>query len=210
LQPTLRVRDSLHRQATSSIAALLAGIALALTQSTAARAQINAQLPAGANTPAWDKGIQPISRDSYWNAVECGKQGGARPVCVFWDADFCKNDDFTIAFFTPYKAVAYEVWRAVSQHQPAPTPDYGNAQRTRITLAVTLVKGSKNAITAVAVKRGERVMKPATQSIDESGGGRFIFDFAAFAPTGDITVDLVGRSRTRTCEVDRAVLMTLR
>ena len=192
------------------MAALLAAIALALISSTAARAQMKAQLPAGANTPPWDKGIQPISRDSYWNAVECGKQAGARPVCVFWDADFCKNDDFTLAFFTPYKAVAYEVWRAVSQHQPAPTPDYGNAQRTRVTVGVTLVKGSTNAITAVAVKRGGRVVKPATHTIDEIGGGRFIFDFAAFAPTGDITIDLVGRSRTRTCAVDRAVLTTLR
>ena len=177
---------------------------------TAAHAQIKAQLPTGPNTPAWDKGIQPISRDSYWNAVECGKQGGARPVCVFWDADFCKNDDFTIAFFTPYKAVAYEVWRAVSQHQPVPTPDYGNAQRTRITLGVTRVKGSKNAVTAVTVKRGERVVKPATETVDEGGGGRFIFDFAAFAPAGDITIDLDGRTRTRSCTVDQAVLTTLR
>jgi hypothetical protein len=192
------------------MAAILMGIALSLLHSAAARAQIRAQLPAGPNTPVWDKGIQAISRDSYWNAVECGKQGGARPVCVFWDADFCKNDDFTLAFFTPYKAVAYEVWRAVSQHQPAPTPDYGNAQRTRITLGVTLVKGSKNAITAVAIKRGGRVVKPATQTIDESGGGRFIFDFAAFAPSSDITIELVGRGRTRTCIVDQAVLTTLR
>jgi hypothetical protein len=190
--------------------AILAAIALTLLHPSATRAQLRAQLPAGPNTPAWDKGIQPISRDSYWHAVECGKQGGARPVCVFWDADFCKNDDFTLAFFTPYKAVAYEVWRAVSQHQPAPTPDYGNAQRTRVTVGVTLAKGSKNAITAVAIKRGDRVVKPATQSLDESGGGRFIFDFAAFAPTGDITIDLVGRGRTRTCAVDQAVLMTLR
>jgi hypothetical protein len=40
-----------------------------------AHAQIAATLPAGPMTPAWDKGIQPISRDSYWNAIECGKQG---------------------------------------------------------------------------------------------------------------------------------------
>ena len=37
-----------------------------------------AQLPAGPNTPAWDKGIQPISRDSYYNAIECGKKGGIK------------------------------------------------------------------------------------------------------------------------------------
>ena len=55
--------------------------------STSSQAQIKAQLPEAPMTPPWDKGIQPISRDSYWNAVECGKQGGARPACVFYDAD---------------------------------------------------------------------------------------------------------------------------
>src|SRR5215467_15103980 len=85
-------------------------------------AQMKAQLPAGPMTPPWDKGIQPISRDSYWNAVECGKQKGARPGCVFYDADLCKNDDFTLAMYTPYKSVAYEVWRVIKNGQPAPTP----------------------------------------------------------------------------------------
>jgi len=44
-------------------------------------------------TPAWNKGIQPINQENYWNAVACGKQGGARPACVFYDADICKIDD---------------------------------------------------------------------------------------------------------------------
>lgn len=168
-------------------------IALALLRSAPAHAQVKAQLPAGPNTPVWDKGIQPISRESYWNAVACGKQGGPRPVCVFYDADLCKNDDFALALFTPYKAVAYEVWQAVQHHQPVPTPSYPDAQRLRITLGVTLAKGSKNAITAVAVKRGGAVVKPATQSLG-GGGGRFIFDFSAFAPTSDITIELAGRA----------------
>ena len=80
---------------------------------TSVLAQIKAQLPEGPMTPPWDKGIQPISRDSYWNAIACGKQGGARPACVFYDADLCKNDDFTLALYTPYKSVSYEVWRVV-------------------------------------------------------------------------------------------------
>ena len=45
----------------------------------APRAQVKAQLPANV-APPWNKGIQPISRESYWNAVECGKQGGAGVV----------------------------------------------------------------------------------------------------------------------------------
>jgi hypothetical protein len=187
---------------------LAATIAIAFAPASAG-AQIKAQLPKGAMTPAWSKGIQPISRESYWNAVECGKQGGQRPLCVFYDADLCKNDDFTLALYTPYKQVAYEVWQAVRQKQDPPTPSYGDAQRTRITLGVTPAAGGKNPITAVAIKRGGRTVKPATQSLD-GGGGRFIFDFPAFAPTEDITIELAGRARTQTCLVDKAILSKFR
>jgi len=184
-------------------------IGCALLVPTTGGAQIKAQVPAGAMAPAWDKGIQPISRESYWNAVECGKQKGDRPLCVFYDADLCKNDEFALTFFTPYKQVAYEVWQTVKRGAPAPTPDYGAAQRTRITLGITPVKGSKNPITALTLKRDGKVIKPATQSVDEAGG-RFIFDFTAFAPTGDLTIELVGRNATRTCDVSTDVLKTLR
>lgn len=184
-------------------------IGVALLLPATAGAQIKAQRPAGTMTPAWDKGIQPISRESYWNAIECGKQKGERPPCVFYDADLCKNDDFVLTFFTPYKLVAYDVWQTVRRKEPAPTPDYGAAQRTRITLGVTPVKGSKNPITAVAIKRGERVVKPATQSVD-ANGGRFIFDFSAFTPTSDVTIELVGQRATRTCLVDQSVLKIFR
>ena len=39
-----------------------------------ALAQVKGQVAPGI-TPVWDKGIQPIGRDNYWNAVECGKAG---------------------------------------------------------------------------------------------------------------------------------------
>jgi len=174
-----------------------------------AGAQIKARLPQGPMTPAWDKGIQPISRESYWNAVECGKQGGQRPLCVFYDADLCKNEDYTLALFTPYKQVAYEVWQAVRAKQEPPTPSYGDAQRTRITLGVTPAAGSKNPLTAVTIKRGAQVVKPATQSFD-GGGGRFIFDFPAFAPTSPITIEMTGKARTISCSVDQAILAKFR
>ncbi len=170
-------------------------------------AQIRAQVP-GNITPAWNKGIQPISRESYWNAVECGKQGGT-PACVFYDADLCKNDDFVLALYTPYKMVAYTVWQAVSRKQPAPTPSYGEAQRTRIVLGITPVRGSRNPFTGITLKRGGRIVPPATQSRD-GGGGTFIFDFAAFAPTASVTLELAGRDRTLTCVIDRAVLARFR
>jgi hypothetical protein len=170
---------------------------------------IKAQLPKTTISPVWTKGILPISRESYWNAVECGKQGGERPLCVFYDAGLCSNPDFALALFTPYKQVAYEVWQAVHRKQAAPTPSYVDAQKTRITLGITPVAGSRNPITAAAIKRGGRVVQPATRSVDENGG-RFIFDFAAFAPTEDITIDLVGRARTQSCVVERAVLTQFR
>ena len=183
-------------------------LALTLCLSGSLQAQVAAQLSATI-APAWDHGIQPISRDSYYNAIACGKQGGARPLCVFWDADLCKNPDFTLAFYTPYKQVAYEVWQAVTAHQPAPTPSYSAAERLRVTVGVTPVAAAKNPIAAVTITRGDRVVKPATQSLD-AGGGRFIFDAAAFAPTADITIELAGRARTQSCLVEQTVLTRFR
>src|ERR1700675_1125111 len=92
-------------------------LVLAMVEPAAVIAQINAQAGTAA-TPAWNKGILPISAESYWNAVECGKQGGADPPCVFWDTGLCQNTDFVLTFYTAYKSVAYEVWRVVSQKQP--------------------------------------------------------------------------------------------
>jgi len=173
-----------------------------------ALAQIKAQIAAGI-TPVWDKGIQPIGRDNYWNAVECGKQGGERPGCVFYDADFCRNDDFVIALFTPYRLVAYETWQATRKHQEPLATSYADAQKTRITVGITPAKGSSNAIAAVTIARGGRVIKPATQSLD-APGGRFIFDFAAFAPTSDVTLELSGSKRSINCLVEKRVLAQLR
>jgi hypothetical protein len=183
---------------------LIAGAALAV------RAQITAQPPKGPLTPPWDKGIQPIGRDSYYNAIACGKQGGTNPPCVFYDTGLCKNDDFTLALFTPYKQVAYEVWQAVRQKQEPPMPSYADAQRTRITLGVTPASGSKNAVTGVTIKRGGAAVKPITQSLESNGGGKFTFDFPAFAPTSNITIEFAGRVRTLTCAVDKSVLALFR
>ena len=193
----------------ASLITILLGTAVAVLSAAPVRAQITAQRPAGANTPVWDKGIQPISRDGYWNAVECGKQGGERPACVFYDADLCKNDDFTLALYTPYKSVSYEVWRVVRSGQPAPTPSYGEAQRTRVTLGVTRASASKNAITGVVIKRGGRTIEPIARALD-ADGGKFTFDFPAFAPTASIAIEVAGSVRTRTCTVEQPVLAQFR
>jgi len=185
-------------------------IASLLSMGSVARAQIKAQPPKGPLTPPWDTGIQPISSDSYYNAIACGKQGGANPACVFWDTGLCKNADFTLAMYTPYKQVAYEVWQAVRNKQDAPTPSYADAQRTRITVGVTAAPGAKNPIASVTIKRGGATVRPVTQSLESGGGGKFIFDFPAFAPDAGITIELAGRARTVTCTVDKSVLATFR
>ena len=183
-------------------------VATVLATPQSVQAQVKAMVRLDEHS-TWTKGIQPISRESYWHAVECGKQGGAQPACVFWDADLCKNGDFTLAFYTPYKQVAYQVWQAVSKKQDPPTPSYVEAQRTRVILGITPVRGSQNPITAVVVRRGGRAVKPATQTVT-GGGGTFIFDFAAFAPTASLTIEMTGRSKTISCNVDRSVLSRFR
>jgi hypothetical protein len=181
---------------------------LAILFPVAAHAQIKAQVRP-APTPAWNKGIQPISAESYYNAIECGKQGGDNPACVFWDTELCKNDDFELAWYTAYKQVAYEVWTAVRRKQPAPQPSYGAAQRTRVTIGITPVKGAKNALAALVVKRGSTPVDPVERSLS-AGGGRFTFDYPAFAPTTPVSLELVGKERTLSCAIPTAVLRQLR
>ncbi len=161
--------------------------------------------PAG--TPAWSKGILPISPETYYQAIECGKKGGGDPPCVFWDTGLCKNSDFELAMYTPYKMVAYEVWNAVRKQQPAPQPNYAEAQRTRITVGVTPVRGSTNTLSQLTLKRGATVVEPVARSI---ASGRFTFDYPAFAPTATVTLELVGKSKTLSCTIDRAVLASFR
>jgi hypothetical protein len=166
---------------------------------------VKAQIAADAKSP-WEKGIQPIDAASYYNAIECGKQSGT-PACVFWDTGICKNPDFEIAMYTPYKSVAYEVWRVVSQKQPPPQPNYAEAQRTRITVGVTPVRGAKNVLTDVVLKRGGKAVAPTARSL---ATGRFTFDFPAFAPTAPVALDLVGKDRTISCAIDAATLRRMR
>ncbi len=186
-------------------------LVLALAVATAGvtlSAQIKGQARAAA-TPAWNKGVLPINPESYWNAVECGKQGGQDPPCVFWDTGLCKNDDFTLTLYTPYKMVAYEVWDALRRKQPAPTPSYPEAQRTRITIGVTPVRGSTNVFSALVLKRGGQPVAPVDRSLT-TGGGRFTFDYPALAATADVVLELAGKTKTITCTIDRAALLSFR
>jgi hypothetical protein len=173
-----------------------------------APAPIKAAMPPAAK-PAWTKGIQPLNRDSYYHAIECGKQGGAQSPCVFYDTDLCKNEDYTVSMYSPYKQVAYEVWAAVSRKQDPPEPSYRGAQQTKAVVGIAPVRGSKNPLTKFTLKRGASVVAPVASTLD-AGGGNFIYDFPAFAPTGTVTLEMAGKTRTQTCVISPAVLARFR
>jgi len=158
-------------------------------------------------TPPWSKGIQPITPESYYHAIECGKHGGEDPACVFWDTGLCANDDFTLAAYTAYKQVAYEVWVAVRQGQPAPQPSYQAAQRTRVTIGVTPIQGSDNVLTDLILTRNGTPVAPVDRYVR---GGRFTFDYPAWSPTATVTLDLVGQARTISCVIEPGVLQQFR
>jgi hypothetical protein len=183
-------------------------VAAFLLHASAVAAQIKAQVRP-APKPPWNKGIQAISSESYYNAIECGKQGGENPACVFWDTDLCKNEDFTLAWYTPYKQVAYEVWLAAQKKQKPPQPSYGAAQRQRVTIGITPAKSGKNVLTDFVVKRGGKPVAPTERSI-AGGTGRFTFDYGAFAPSAAVTLEMIGKTRTLSCTIAPAVLQRLR
>ena len=172
---------------------------------TAAVAQVTATARAGA-TPPWNKGIQPVTPESYDHAIECGKQEGDDPPCVFWDTGLCKNDDFTLSAYTGYKQVAYEVWSAVRQGRPAPQPNYQAAQRTRVTIGVEAA-GATNTLTDFILKRGGQPVRAVDRYVS---GGRFTFDYPAWAPTAAITLDIIGAARTVSCTIPPGVLQQFR
>ena len=151
----------------------------------------------------------PISRESYYNAIECGKQGGQNPPCVYWDTGLCKNEEFELTFHTAYKMVAYTVWNAVRQNQPAPTPDYAEAQRTRVTVAVKPLHAKDNPVVDAHITRNRQVVQSvarAPTAIDT----RFTFDYPAWAPTTDIDFEVVGKKRPLLCTIDKSELARMR
>jgi hypothetical protein len=185
---------------------VLALIGCAIAWPTRLQAQITAVARPGA-TPAWSNGMLPINAESYYHAIACGKQGGDDPPCVFWDTGICKNDDFTLAFYSAYKEVAYQVWTAVRKKLPPPQPSYQSAQRTRVTIGVTQTPGSKNTLTDFVVKRGGKPVPSVARSV---ATGQFTYDYAAWAPTASVTLEMVGKTKTVTCVIPPDVLKQLR
>lgn len=168
--------------------------------------QVKGTVPAGI-TPAWNGGIQPMGRDSYYAAIDCGKQPG-NPACVFWDRDLCRNPVWKLAMYTPYKSVAYEVWAAVSRKRPVPQPNYAEAQRTNVTVGVTPIAGRRERLTDVVLKRGSTTITPIAKSLSSN---RVTYGLPAFAPaSGPATLTLVGTATTVVCTIDATALRRMR
>jgi len=196
------------RGTVSSRRLLLFLMLVTLLVPSAAGAQVKAVARPGAK-PAWNKGLRPISPESYYHAIECGKQGGDDPACVFWDTGLCKNDDFELAFYSAYKEVAYQVWAAVQKKQPVPQPSYQSAQRTRVTVGVSTVRGSKNTFSDLVVKRGGKAVAPVARSA-AGGRGQFTFEYSAWAPTSTVTLEMAGKTKMVSCTIPPAVLRSFR
>lgn len=205
---SLHVRRLATPVVLACVASAVLGSGALQAQGTGAAVTVRAQARPNP-TPAWGKGIVPLTPEGYYNAIECGKQTVQNPPCVYWDTDICKNDDFVLAWYTPYKQVAYEVYAAVANKRPAPQPNYQAASKANVTIGVTQVKGAKNVLKEVVLQRGG---KPALV-IDRTfanGGGRYTFPVAAFAPTAAISLDLIGSERTISCAISQAVMRQMR
>ena len=205
--PHSSARPSGRRVPAVRLASLLL-FACSLLWPASAAAQIKAVARPGA-TPPWNKGMIPVTSESYYHAIECGKQGGDDPACVFWDTGLCKNDDFTLTFYSGYKQVAYDVWNAVRRKKPAPQPSYQAAQRTRVSIGVTPAPGSKNALADFAVKRGGKPVQPTVRTVS-GGAGNFTYDYPAWAPTSSVTLEMIGKTRTISCVISPEVLRQFR
>ena len=74
---------------------------------------------------------------------------------------------------------------------------------------VTPVPGSKNALTDLAVKRGGKAVQPTVRTVS-GGTGNFTYDYPAWAPTGSVTLEMVGKTRTISCVIAPEVLRQFR
>ena len=189
---------------------LISGFCWGLLLVTVSPANPSAQITATVRpdaTPPWHQGILPISSESYYHAIDCGKQGGEDPPCVFWDTGLCKNDDFELSAYTAYKQVAYEVWRVIRNGQPAPQPDFYAAQNTRVTIGVTPIQDSGNVLTDLTLTRNGTSVNPVDRNVRD---GRFTFDYPAWAPTAAVTLEIIGDARTISCTIEPGVLQQFR
>ena len=167
---------------------------------------VKAAMPPAAK-PAWNKGIQPISQTAIRTPSSAASRA-APSRRASYDADLCKNDDYRLSLYSPYKQVAYEVWEAVRRSR---------SRRRRATGAPS-GRGSRS------VSRRPRLEKRAGRAGDEARrpdgraghldvrrrGRQLHLRRPAFAPSATVTLELTGKTRTQTCVIAPAVLARFR
>ena len=104
------------------------------------------------------------------------------------------------------------VWTAVSRKQPGAKAEISRPRSVqRVTIGVTQAKGAK--------QRAEGSRRPARRQAGgdvralapSAGGGTALrLDCAAFAPTADVTIQMIGQQKTLGCLLPQAVLHQLR
>lgn len=87
-----------------------------------------------------------------------------------------------------------------AQARPAPTPPW-NKGIAPIT--------PESYFSDLVLERGGKVVAPIARSVS-GGGGRFTYDFPAFAATASVTLDLVGKANTISCVIAQPVLAQFR
>ena len=87
---------------------------------------------------------------------------------------------------------------------------YQEAQRTRVTIAAHAGERLKERLDRSRAQTGwEAGCTIRIVSVND-GGGRFTFDYPAFAATADVTLDMVGRAKTISRLIDKAALTRFR
>jgi hypothetical protein len=73
-----------------------------------------------------------------------------------------------------------------------------------VTIGITPVKGSANALTNLILRRGGKPVAPVDGSV---ASARWTFDYPAFAPTTNLTLEMIGKTRTISCVIDEKTLV---
>jgi hypothetical protein len=74
---------------------------------------------------------------------------------------------------------------------------------------VAPVAGSKNVLTDLVVKRAGKPVASTVRTVS-GGSGSFTFDYAAWAPTATVTLQMIGKTRTISCTISSEVLRQFR
>jgi hypothetical protein len=142
-------------------------------------------------------------------------------------ADFVaatRNPPFQFTVVSPYSAALVAAAEARRKFEETPKIDVGTANDALVAIAVQPGKNitTADAIESVAIKRAGQTIRAVRQSVRpvtvrtvagltrDLSEGRFVFDFATFAPTEEIEIVLVGKTRNFSWTISTEELAAMR